>query len=90
MIRYSFIPASADETASIPEHTRKTPATPTNGSLFGNIPRQPAAPAKPAKKRDRLIDKIGARFNSALQNIMESDGKEEVGDLFGDDAFKNE
>ncbi|MBO7509657.1 MAG: rod shape-determining protein [Bacteroidales bacterium] len=69
---------------------KKTPATPTNGSLFGNIPRQPAAPAKPAKKRDRLIDKIGARFNSALQNIMESDGKEEVGDLFGDDAFKNE
>ena len=65
-----------------------TSATAESDNLFGNSLSKPTTPATPAKKKGgRLFDKIGEKFNSALQNIMDSDGKEEVGDLFGDDAF---
>ena len=76
-------PAAKPETKA----EAKPAAKPEDGSLFGNTFSRSAAPAPhtaPAKKKGgRLLEKL----NSALQNIMDSDEKGDVGDLFGDDVF---
>ncbi len=64
-------------------------------NLFGETVKQrnffkTNKPSKPAKTESGFIDRLGKKMSSALQGIMNDDDKEEVGDLFGDDAFKNE
>lgn len=51
---------------------------------------KPAKPARPPKKEDGFIDRLGRKVSSALQGMMSAGDQEEVGDLFGDEAFKNE
>ena len=43
---------------------------------------------KPPKKGNGFIDRIGKKVSDALQGMMKTDDdKDDVGDLFGDDAF---
>lgn len=88
-------PEPKPEPKKEPEPKPKAEPKKESGNLFGNAFDtrnffKSSKPSKPARTENGFIDRLGKRMSSALQGIMNEDEKEEVGDLFGDDAFKNE